>query len=63
MKLAHTLVVTASLALGLFATQRPVSARVFDESVARIRGAWRPGTIPNGPASAAPTVEEWNEVR
>jgi hypothetical protein len=64
MKIARPVLVAASLALGLFATQRSVSARAFDQAVTRIAGAWKPGTIPaNGPPSAAPTLAEWDAVR
>jgi hypothetical protein len=64
MNVARTLLVTASLSLGLLATQRSVSARAFDGAVTRLAAAWKPGTIPaNGPPSAAPTLAEWDAVR
>lgn len=64
MNLTRLLVVTASLGLGLFAAQTAVSARVLDRAASHVAGAWKPGTIPaNGPASGAPTNDEWNAAR
>jgi hypothetical protein len=61
MNLARIPLAAAALALGLTATQRPVSARGLDDVRPRVGGAWAPGTIPvNGPASAVPSVAEWS---
>jgi hypothetical protein len=60
----RTTLAAAALLLGLTTTQSQVSARPLDEAHRRIAAAWAPGTIPaNGPASAAPSLDEWSSAR
>jgi hypothetical protein len=64
MNVSRTILVAAVVTLGATTARPSVATHGLDGARPAVAAAWAPGTIPaNGPASATPTLDEWNAAR